>query len=103
LASGESDVWRVAYDAAREESGDLGDFAPYWVYPGEAKVERHLLPYPLSRDVPKVQQLKDDLAMYRLAFGQPRQEDLLALLKGATSKADEPAPQVLDLRPRRRR
>jgi hypothetical protein len=25
--------------------------------------------------------LKDDLALYRLAFGQPRQEDLLDFLK----------------------
>src|SRR5205085_10113379 len=46
LASGDSDVWRAAYDAARAESGSLGDFAPYWVYPGVAKIERHVMPYP---------------------------------------------------------
>jgi len=98
LSSGSSDVWRAAYDAARRGSSDLGDFAPYWVYPGDAKVERHLMPYPLSRDVPKLQQLKDALVMYRLAFGQPRQEDLLALLKG-THGEGERTPEALDLRP----
>lgn len=100
LASGNPDVWKAAYDAARRGSGELGDFAPYWVYPGEAKVERHLMPYPLSRDVPKVQQLKHDLAMYRLAFGQPRQEDLLALLKRTAGEQHDVRHEVLDLRPR---
>ena len=41
----------------------------------------HLISYPLSRDGAKVVALKDDLALYRLAFGQPRQEDLLDFLK----------------------
>jgi hypothetical protein len=59
------------------------------------------MPYPLSRDVPKVQQLKDALVMYRLAFGQPRQEDLLALLKGAHGEGERTPPKALDLRPRR--
>jgi hypothetical protein len=68
------------------------------VYPGDAKVERHLLPYPLSRDVPKVQQLKEALVMYRLAFGQPRQEDLLALL-AAQHGDGERRPEALNLRP----
>ena len=38
--------------------------------------------------------------MYRLAFGQPRQEDLLALLKGANGEGEK-TPEALDLRPRR--
>jgi hypothetical protein len=69
------------------------------VYPGEAKVERHLMPYPLSRDVPKVQQLKHDLAMYRLAFGQPRQEDLLALLGRTIADQTDATSLTLDLSP----
>ena len=38
----------------RRVRGGIGDFAPYWVYPGDAKIERHLLPYPLSRNLQKV-------------------------------------------------
>jgi hypothetical protein len=46
------DPWKTAYDLARDQSGDLGEFAPYWMYPGPYKVERHLLNYGLSLDPP---------------------------------------------------
>lgn len=74
LRSPEPDVWKALYDAARAVSEELGDFAPYWVFPGSAKIERHVLPYPLSRDQAKLGRLKSDLVMYRLAFGQPWQK-----------------------------
>ena len=61
---------------------ELGDFSPYWIYPGPYAVERHLLPFPLSHDGPRAAALKRDLAHYRLALGQPRQEDLLARSAG---------------------
>ncbi|MDI5943029.1 helicase C-terminal domain-containing protein, partial [Micromonospora sp. DH15] len=98
LRSPEPDVWKALYDAAQAESGELGDFAPYWVFPGPAKIERHVLPYPLSRDQAKLDRLKSDLATYRLAFGQPRQEDLLNLLRRRTTDPAG-APDILDLRP----
>nr|WP_239542782.1 helicase-related protein [Micromonospora terminaliae] len=98
LRSPDSDVWKALYDAARARSGALGDFAPYWVFPGPAKIERHVLPYPLSRDQAKLDRLKADLVRYRLAFGQPRQEDLLNLLRRRESEAVG-VPDVLDLRP----
>ncbi|WP_328423962.1 helicase-related protein [Micromonospora sp. NBC_00389] len=98
LRSTEPDVWKAAYDAARAISGELGDFAPYWVFPGPAKIERHVLPYPLSRDQARLDRLKADLVVYRLAFGQPRQEDLLTLLRRQENGA-EGVPDILDLRP----
>ncbi|MDZ5446070.1 helicase-related protein [Micromonospora sp. 4G57] len=98
LRSPEPDVWKALYDAARAVSGELGDFAPYWVFPGPAKIERHILPYPLSRDQAKLDRLKSDLVMYRLAFGQPRQEDLLNLLRRRETGAAG-VPDILDLRP----
>ncbi|MGQ5263630.1 helicase-related protein [Micromonospora sp. ZYX-F-536] len=100
LRSTEPDVWKAAYEAARAISGELGDFAPYWVFPGPAKIERHVLPYPLSRDQARLDRLKADLVVYRLAFGQPRQEDLLTLLRRQEIGADG-APDILDLRPSR--
>jgi hypothetical protein len=81
MTSKEADPWKAAYDAARDQSAQLGEFAPYWIYHGPFKVERQLINYPLSRDAAKAVALKDDLALYRLAFGQPRQEDLLDFLK----------------------
>jgi hypothetical protein len=93
------DVWKAAFDAARAVESGLGDFAPYWVYPGPAKIERHVLPYPLSRDLPRLERLKTDLVHYRLAFGQPRQEDLLALIAPDGTDQPEIAAEVIDLRP----
>ena len=44
LASGAPNPWRAAYTVATAERERCGDFAPHWVYPGPAKIERHLLP-----------------------------------------------------------
>ena len=97
MNSTEEDPWKAAYDAGRDQSAELGEFAPYWIYPGPFKVERQLLNYPLSRDTAKAVALKDDLALYRLAFGQPRQEDLLDFLR--RSGVDGADAVGLDLRP----
>jgi hypothetical protein len=99
LRGSDGDVWRVMYATARAESDEHGDFAPYWVYPGPAKIEPHVLPYPLSRDGARLEQLLRDLALYRLAFGQPRQEDMLELLRRNGVTDGEAAASVLDLRP----
>lgn len=93
------DVWATAYDAARRESGELGDFAPYWVYPGPASIERHVMPYPLSRDARKLEQVRRDLVLYRLAFGQPRQEGMLELLRRNGVSAEEANSLTLSLQP----
>jgi hypothetical protein len=95
LRSTDPDPWRAAYDAAIAASDGLEEFSPYWVFPGAAKIERHVMPFPLSRDQARYEQLKVDLATYRLAFGQPRQEDLLELLKRGRPDRTE----VIDLRP----
>jgi hypothetical protein len=92
-----NDPWKDAYDAANDESDELGEFAPFWMYPGPSKVERQLLSFPLSRDTAKAIALKDDLALYRLAFGQPRQEDLLDFLK--RRGVDGSMAVGIDLRP----
>ena len=36
--------------------------------------------YPLSRDTERFRALREALAIYRMVFGQPRQEELLAYL-----------------------
>jgi hypothetical protein len=81
MASGQADPWRALFDAARATRPSGGnDLYPFWVFPGQTRIERHLLAYPLSRDVTRWQQLQETLALYRLAYGQPRQEDMVALL-----------------------
>lgn len=77
------DPWQATFDSARSgrKSTD-NDLVPYWLYPipnGEA-IERHVPMYPLSRDVERLGALRNALALYRMVFGQPRQEEMLAYL-----------------------
>jgi len=77
------DPWAHMFDAARMECGDGdADVRPYWVYapPGGSRIERHVPAYPLSRDAATAEDLKRSLTVYRMAFGQARQEDLVAFL-----------------------
>jgi hypothetical protein len=104
LDSDNADPWQAAYEAASIDSAELGEFAPYWVYPGPSRIERHVALYPLSSDAPKLQRLKDDAALYRLTFGQPRQEDMLELLRrrGVQDRPGLIESLRLDLSPPRR-
>jgi hypothetical protein len=43
-------------------------------------IERHVPTMPLSQDERCCEDLRRSLAVYRMVFGQPRQEDLLAYL-----------------------
>lgn len=82
LRSGDPNPWAAAYCIAREHADPrLGHFAPHWVYDGDAKIERHVAPYALSRDKARLERVKKGVALYRLTFGQPRQEDMLELLE----------------------
>ncbi len=79
------DPWSILFNAAAaERRPDVSDLVPYWVYPvdGGARVERRIPMLPFSREQQRLPDLKASLAVYRLVFGQPRQEDLLAHLKG---------------------
>jgi hypothetical protein len=102
MASGQADPWRALFDVARA-ARPLGgnDLYPYWVFPGRTRIERHLLAYPLSRDTIRWQQLQETLALYRLAYGQPRQDDMVALLarRGLSDDAQRLAELRLDLTP----
>jgi Helicase conserved C-terminal domain len=104
LAATAGNPWRTAYQLATAETERYGEFAPYWTYPGPARVERHLAPYPLSVDAARLTELKQNVALYRLTFGQPRQEDMLELLRrsGTASHAVQLEELRLDLSPPRR-
>lgn len=75
------DPWTTVFRLAeKSRSGDESNIVPYWVYPGEAKIERHVPSLPLSRDIARYETLRRSLTMYRMVFGQNRQEDLMAYL-----------------------
>lgn len=91
------DPWAVLFNAAREEG--RGDLLTFWVFEteGGARIERRVPLLPLSRDAAHLGRLKRGLAMYRLVFGQPRQEDLLAHL-GERLSAEQLAHAVNEWR-----
>lgn len=100
LAGEGTSPWRTAFEAARAraaDSTDLGEFAPWWVYPGDARIQRVLANYPLSRDEAKYERLRSDLTLYRLTLGQPRQEDMVRLME--RRGADGARVATVDLRP----
>lgn len=102
MASGQADPWRALFDVARAARPPGGnDLYPYWVFPGQTRIERHLLAYPLSRDAIRWQQLQETLALYRLAYGQPRQDDMVTLLarRGLSDDAQRLSELGLDLTP----
>ena len=66
-----------------------GEMVPYWVFhTGPARIERHVPVLPFSRDAAALPRLRKSLAAYRLAFGQPRQEELVEFL-GADRSDDD--------------
>jgi hypothetical protein len=82
------DPWRVLFEQARARRGN--DLRAFWLFEteGGAKIERRVPLLPLSRDAVHLARLKRGLALYRLVFGQPRQEDLLAHLSERLPPAD---------------
>ncbi len=76
------DPWQAMFEAAYAAPGRKNDLVPYWLYPvaDGAMIERHVPLLPLSRDGHVLPLLKHALAVYRMVFGQPRQDDLLDYL-----------------------
>ncbi len=54
---------------------------PHWIFESRGgqveRIRRHLFFYADSQDASRYDELKERLALYRLVFGQPRQQDLL--------------------------
>jgi hypothetical protein len=83
LCSDHADIWRHAFELASAERppNDRG-LVPYWLFPlaDGAWIERHVPLYSLSREEARYRDLQKQLGAYRLVFGQPRQDELLAYL-----------------------
>ncbi len=100
------DPWSLMFDqAVADVADDARGLVPWWVYPleGGASIERHVPMLPLSREQSKLEALRKSLAVYRMVFGQPRQDDLLAYLMEHVSREDieqKMAGMRMDLSPR---
>jgi hypothetical protein len=76
------DIWDGLFAIATEHSADKSGLSPHWVYPVKngAHIERHIPSLPHSREEAQLPALRNSLAIYRMVFGQPRQDDLIEFL-----------------------
>ncbi|QDU96261.1 helicase-related protein [Lignipirellula cremea] len=92
-----SDPWAAMFCAARAgRAEDENDLFPFWIAPhGEAKIERHVPALPHSRELLQKDNLGRSLVLYRMVFGQNRQEDLVDYL--ASHLPHEKVGSIVDL------
>lgn len=105
LAANEPDPWITAFGlAAGDRLPTDSELVPFWIYPLEhgAAIERHVLALPMSRELDRLAALRNALAVYRLAFGQARQEDVIdhLLTRLGPERAEALAAELrIDLQP----
>lgn len=85
--------WEDMFQQAMlEQKGQHPDLVPYWCLPNgdenAVRIERHVPMYPFSQDRLRYDRIIKILSLYRLTLGQPRQEELIAVLN--REMADEP-------------
>ncbi len=71
--------WDIVAREADKTYGDDSGLSPWWTMPG-AELKRHLFALPQSRDLDRFARLRSQRLLYRLALGQPDQEDLVDML-----------------------
>ncbi len=105
LTGNTKDPWDNMFQlAVQERKPTENDLVPYWMFETDegSKIERHLPMLPLSREITQLEALKRGLVLYRLVFGQPRQEDLINFLQENIEErvVDELLSFRIDLEPR---
>lgn len=85
------DPWSVLFRIAEAAARAAGapELVPCWIAPGSTKVQRCVPMLPFSRELDKLENLKRSLAIYRVVFGQPRQEELTKLLHAGEVSTEE--------------
>lgn len=79
-----NELFKMASEMARKARPEgQNELVPYWIFEVEGgfKIRRFVPYFPLSREQNQLFRLKQTLAAYRMVFGQPRQEDLVAYLR----------------------
>ncbi len=90
-------LWDRIEVLANAKYRDRSGLSPWWVLKG-ATVSRFVFNLPQSRDIEKFTLLKEQRLIYRLALGQPNQEDLVDFLaKGGPGLTRILQPLALNL------
>ena len=96
--------WKEKFDKTKEKYGKgTSDMIPYWClpddYPFKYQIERIVPMYPFSQDKTKYDRLINVLALYRLMLGQPRQEEMIAILQREDLSKEQMEELFFDLSP----
>jgi hypothetical protein len=95
-ALADSSPWRSVQRHA-ERLVDASGLRPWWVLDG-AEICRHVFERPFGRDIARFAQLREQRMIYRLALGQPNQEDFIEVLsRGGAATRSLLQPLILDL------
>ena len=78
-------IWNSIFEIAKSLfKEDKTGIIPFWYLDeGKNNLERFVPIHKFSKDQRKYEQLKVTLALYRMTFGQPRQEELIYALKNS--------------------
>ena len=91
--------WKVAAALGEERFLNETGLSPWWTFEN-ADIDRHVLVLSKSRDIALFDHLQRQRLLYRLALGQPNQEDLVNhLARGSDEKIAALSALALDLRP----
>lgn len=99
------DTWSRAFELAEAaRPAGMNDMSPWWVFadPEGAAIERHVPMLPMSRDVSRLAELTRATGIYRMAMGQPRQVELMAVLAEVSDEALDEIRRaiIIDLSPK---
>lgn len=88
------------WNRLQTRAGDLVDktgLSPWWVL-DNADIRRYVFERPFGRDMMRFARLREQRMIYRLALGQPNQEDFIEILsRGGLATSELLRPLVLDL------
>jgi hypothetical protein len=95
---------RVVEEFANKYTGMVPNWClpTEWIKQHEANIEwiERIVPqYPMSSDIERYNRLIDVLSLYRLTMGQPRQEELLDMLKGQDLTQEQISELLFNLSP----
>lgn len=79
------ELWKKLFEKAEKlVNDDKSDIKPYWYLDqGKTMINRFVPIHHLNKVNEKYDRLKSTLALYRLTFGQPRQEELVEAIKNS--------------------
>jgi len=97
-------VWKRLFALAENGASDNANgLRPCWITEGAHRIERHVYALPLSRESRLYHDLCRALTVYRMVFGQPRQDELVRhLLQNQENLASHPQTETglgIDLSP----